>query len=79
MKIKIKVNNDDTAGLKDKIWLQVILLLLGSMLTLIGGAGLVLNIFFHSLSVVYEKIMGTQNLFRFLLGGLMLWSVFVLS
>ena len=78
MKVKIKVSNVDPAGLKDKILLQVVLVLLGSMLALVGGIGLVLKIISHSRSVVYQKVMGTQSVFQFLLGGFMLWSVYLI-
>ena len=72
MKINIKFNHDDPYNLSRNKPIRAILLILGTSLTLLGGCGVIIDLFFPSVSNTYHNIAGESNIGRLLTGLLFL-------
>ncbi|WP_217605257.1 hypothetical protein [Chitinophaga sp. GbtcB8] len=76
MKINIKFNHDDPYNFSRNKLIRAIWLILGTFWTLLGGCGLIIDLFFPSVSNTYHNIAGESNIGRLLAGLLFLGILF---
>ena len=78
MKIKFKVNNEDSLNLNQK-WIRVILLVLGFLLTLVGLAQLYFNVLKPEENEKMALMFGDGYLRNLIMGALFFMTYYVLK
>ena len=78
MKVKFKITDEDPYQFKGNKFLKYFTLILGTLLFLLGVAGLITDWFSPSFSASYHSIAGPSNWGRTLMGALFLTAYYAL-